>query len=575
MPQEIDRCCDLVMKGGITSGVLYPGAVQEIGKRFHLIGIGGTSAGAIASCVAAAAEYRRRETGTADGFEMLEKVAEELSGEGALLSLFRPDENTKKDFKRLLKIIERKAGFFTYLGMYLGRKKIFKRLVDNGYGVCTGMANDNVDPNKPALTPWLSRLIDEIAGKKDEPLTFRDLHNATIPPAIEHLMQGRAERSIDLRAVTTSISFERPFELPFNTNIFFFDPEEWRRLFPKYVVDFLVKKAKEISNADEYESEGKLPLPNSDMPVIVAARMSLSFPILFTMVPLYAVDYHDPERRLRKNWFSDGGITSNFPMHRFDALLPRWPTLGLNLQTTDESGKPQRRRLREPGSEEMVYLPKDRRGGVLDLWQLFDRERKNPLKLLGSDGAKLFGFLGGIFNSAQRWHDNAFLKLPGYRDRLAEIWLTPDEGGMNLNMSPKTIEDLVERGKNAGRQLVERFADLEKQEAMSWNGHRWTRFRSGMAGLMKFGTRFENSYDIESPGADAIADLLSGKVEPPTYTMRDGKRAAMEEVIKELLKVLENAQSASHVCSDPNDQSTGPFCDGPRPFVDIGSRAKF
>jgi hypothetical protein len=29
--------------------------------------------------------------------------------------------------------------------------------------------------------------------------------------------------------------------------------------------------------------------------------------------------------------FSDGGITSNFPVHFFDNALPRWPTVSLNL----------------------------------------------------------------------------------------------------------------------------------------------------------------------------------------------------------------------------------------------------
>jgi predicted acylesterase/phospholipase RssA len=30
-------------------------------------------------------------------------------------------------------------------------------------------------------------------------------------------------------------------------------------------------------------------------------------------------------------WFSDGGITSNFPVHFFDNALPRWPTVSLDL----------------------------------------------------------------------------------------------------------------------------------------------------------------------------------------------------------------------------------------------------
>ena len=68
---EIERCCDLVMKGGITSGVVYPKVVEEVARRFHLVGIAGTSAGAIAASLAAAAEYRRRTTGSFAGFEQV------------------------------------------------------------------------------------------------------------------------------------------------------------------------------------------------------------------------------------------------------------------------------------------------------------------------------------------------------------------------------------------------------------------------------------------------------------------------------------------------------------------------
>ena len=74
------------MKGGITSGVVYPLATSALAKRYRLANIGGTSAGAIAAAAAAAAEYGRNVPGR--GFMRLTGLPQEA---GAILfSLFQP-----------------------------------------------------------------------------------------------------------------------------------------------------------------------------------------------------------------------------------------------------------------------------------------------------------------------------------------------------------------------------------------------------------------------------------------------------------------------------------------------------
>lgn len=145
---EPTRCCDLVMKGGITSGVLYPPAIGRIAERFYFVGIGGTSAGAIAASVAAAAEYRRRQSGDNSGFDQLEKLPNELAGEGKLTALFRPDKSTRKAYKLLLDFLTQDErswfgrqwlkvrGFWSAIHL----KKNLKPIVENGFGLCTGMA---------------------------------------------------------------------------------------------------------------------------------------------------------------------------------------------------------------------------------------------------------------------------------------------------------------------------------------------------------------------------------------------------------------------------------------------------
>ena len=92
--------CDIVMKGGITSGVVYPGAVVELAKRYRFKSIGGASAGAIAAAAVAAAEYGRTQGG---GFARLARVPDELSatdagGKGFLLQLFNPEDSTRRLF---------------------------------------------------------------------------------------------------------------------------------------------------------------------------------------------------------------------------------------------------------------------------------------------------------------------------------------------------------------------------------------------------------------------------------------------------------------------------------------------
>jgi predicted acylesterase/phospholipase RssA len=572
--RDAERCCDLVMKGGITSGILYPPAICRIAESFHLVGIGGTSAGAIAACAAAAAEYRRRQSRDNAGFEILEQLPHMLAGEGRLLGLFRPDQCTKSLFRLLIDALElenrsrwarlRWKARAVWAG--IRHKHTLRPAVDNGFGLCTGMANGN--PRTPGgiepLTEWLTNTIDTIAGKQDgTPLTFGDLRHARIPAGLTRVMTGKENRSIDLRAVTTCVSFGRPYELPFeDTHVFAFDPRDMERLFPAKVVDYLVDQARQIE-APSLARDGKLPFPVGDaMPVVVAARMSLSFPGLFTMVPLYAVNYEDPGKPMTRVWFSDGGITSNIPIHRFDGVFPRWPTLAINLQYTDNDGRPARRNV-DPDLLYMIARPGD---GTRDLWNAFDG-RDSPIK-------NMVGFAGAVFRSAQVWHDNGFLRLPGYRDRVIEIWLKPDEGGMNLTMPKEVVERLIARGEKAGKRLRDRFvASAPADDELSWDGHRWTRLRSAMAGLAEYLHAFRRNVEHPMPGDRTLVDLLQSRTTAPLYKFRtEGQYEAAKQAIEDLLAYVERLDVAG-ACAEESEQPYRPFCDGPRPPVEIGSRA--
>jgi hypothetical protein len=186
--------------------------------------------------------------------------------------------------------------------------------------------------------------------------------------------------------------------------------------------------------------------------------MSLSFPVLFSAVPLWAIDYEDPrpERGFRRCLFSDGGISSNFPIHLFDGLVPNWPTFGVNLED------------KLPGHANMTFLPQHYLDGIADRWTRFDQAKKSA--------SKMGGFLMSIVSAMQNWNDNMLSRMPGVRDRVVRVRLNKNEGGMNLNMEEHLIKAVAARGGTAAQELVTKF--LGPAPANGWDGwssQRWIR----------------------------------------------------------------------------------------------------
>lgn len=536
------RKCDMVMKGGITSGVVYPRAVCELARSFRFVNIGGASAGAIAAAIAAAAEFARA-GGSDHGFRRLEGIADELGASNPstkrsnLLSLFHPNDETAPLFDLLLfPLIEKKSAVARFLGSLLRHAPLtllafapsvvlvmlaartgdtalllfsivcaallggllfaagtvavllasLRALPENFFGLCSGMGAPY------ALSEWLSRTIDEVAGKTSGPLTFGDLERA----------------GIHLQTVTTSLTHGRPYTLPFDTGGFFFRPDEWARLFPKNVMKVIEEAARAKASLSPGGRgklpEGLLPLPDGDdLPVVVAARMSLSFPLLISAVPLHVVDYTLRVNREAKKqdgplvadrcWFSDGGISSNFPIHLFDQPLPRWPTFGLNLKEFH----PDRGRSEE--ERENVWMIETLGEGSSETLTRFDR---------GSVVHRVSGFLVAIMNTMQNWRDNLQMRAPGYRDRIVHVNQDEDEGGLNLEMGQGVIERLARRGGAAGEVLRERFTnDAEEGNTLTWKAHRWTRYRSTMSLLFELLNELADVYSEQ--GDPSYADLIA------------------------------------------------------------------
>lgn len=580
------KYCDIVMKGGITSGVVYPSAVYELSKTYQFKNVGGTSAGAIAAAATAAAQYGANHH-QGEGFKGVDDLpgwlaADAPGGNGPnLLNLFQPQPATKPIFRILIAGIGKKrAKFFriifatirsfpvafilgllpglllafiavretTGLSLYLNLfsallliivglilsigfafyRKITRAIPQNYYGICSGFGVAGPGEAE-ALTPWLSKLVNRLAGKAENgpPLTFGELWGTRDP---------EAQRDINLQMLTTSLSHGRPYRLPFEKNIFYFDPTEFRKFFPEEVVAWMEQNPRKPEEADKYAPLRQLPAA-ADLPIVVATRLSLSFPVLLSAVPLYAIDFgrkNLADRKPEKCWFSDGGICSNFPVHFFDQTLPRWPTFAINL-----------RPFHIDYPDEAVQMPDTNGSGIIEWWTRFS----SPSGL-----SSLTGFFGAIKNTMQNWMDNTQTRLPGYRDRIAQISLNKNEGGLNLNMPPQLIKDLRGRGQQAAQELADRFTTTDPDTELSWDNHRWVRFRTTMSLLenmldeLSFALNNplpdDRSYLelIERPKYDRKAKNTDGL--PKSYPWQEpSQQAFVKEAVNELLELLAKWQA--------------------------------
>lgn len=572
--------CDLVMKGGITSGVIYPRLVAGLARRYVFKNIGGTSAGAIAAGASAAAELGRQR-GHAAAFELLSKLPEELGqsvrerrgdpGRSRLLTLFQPVPALRRHFEVLMRGLGKPAGkavavvvggivathwavaaavagigallLMPYARLLapeaglapwqtaavlagmavvasltaavavvsttvLFARDLLRGFRDNGYGLCSGLTQPGQagQGGQTALTDWLHGYFNQLAGKSIDgpPLSFGDLWGP-----------DPAARRIHLEVMTSAVSQQMVYSIPFRegTPTFYYDPNEWARLFPAAVMDALQRASDRIAGdfgapTETAEGAALRPLPRGgDLPVVVAIRMSLSFPLLLSAVPLYAVDWSLAINKAReaahrkststspssptstyrvratKIWFSDGGIGSNMPLHMFDALLPRHPGFAINLKAPhpdfpivgDETGAS----ANAENAGGRIYLASNNRGGRLQHWPEPDlvsdwsslpagQRAKGPAQGLAS-------FLWSIVGTMQNWRDQMAFPTPGLRDRIVQISLRADEGGLNLRMSNDTIGQLAQAGRMAADRLIGRFHPAGRDAGAGWRNQRRVR----------------------------------------------------------------------------------------------------
>ncbi len=411
------------------------------------------------------------------------------------------------------------------------------KVFNNFFGVCIGYN----PARKDDLTSWLHTIYSEMAGLPEkQPLTFGDLHS-----------QG-----IELRMVTSNLSHGRPYVMPEGLENFIWKEKDFQRFFPPEIIEHLKTHEDALPDVilpQEEENACHFFPKAENLPVLVAVRLSISFPLLLSAVPLYTISTDDmpvevplsgviAPGRLQKNWFSDGGICSNLPIQFFDEWLPSYPTLGINLTSlrpvkvdpTQLSILP-RNPLQlfasqiysqelppsqQDGQQQEQSNRQDQRNKALPLMQQPQQQQQmslaqssqpvqipavyindNPQVYLPKAGEPytpewveqrdLFAFLNAILSTGLYHRELSQVGLPSYRERVVQIRLKPKQEGLNLDMDKATVDELMKNGATAGVLLT------DSAQGFNFEQYQWVR-------LLVFMSQFESNLNEIKKQAEDI-----------------------------------------------------------------------
>lgn len=496
--------CDLILKGGVASGIVYPYAILELATKHRFANLGGSSVGAIATALAAAAEYARSTRKDPKGFLRFKERCDELPKIMPSLFQVKPKLETAKAIAlaflgktnkldlwlknliipAILSLAVLTFSLFYFSTFHLPMASIWiiailnslamlslsslisiwlnigspifdtiKQMPDEQFGFCSGISVNN--GANPAITDWLHDTIQYVA--------FGEGYDAKPPLTFGDLEENANGKKIELRMVATNLSLARPHRLPFfKLGAIAFDLKIWRKLFPKPIIDFLLNQAGNMVWPRDTKTKC-YPLPEgAQMPILIAARMSMSFPLLFCAIPIVFKDkeltnidnnlckadenqslFENKDKGFRTLWISDGGISSNFPVHLFDEYLPSRPTYAINLTSLS---------LKSENNGSHVYFPQETNFGI----------GVPAIKI-----ENLFLFAKQILNSAKDWQDQLLSEITGQRERIIKVYLDSNEGGYNIAMTAKTSAKLMAYGLEAGQKF--------NNGTFDFNEHRWNR----------------------------------------------------------------------------------------------------
>lgn len=499
---------------------------------------------------------------------------------------------------------------FAPISNFIGQLQTLLKM--QGFGMCSGKS---IDGKQDALIEWLHAGIQKSASLSfAKPLTFNDIWGAPNGP-IDATGNNRAH-SIEFRAITSCLSHGRIYELPIQdpTARVFFRLSEFKDFFPDDIIRQLRKVAKPIDfetdpltyaqRYDERASDLKtqldtatrdklvdsvkeinkrlynLPiqkkllenlllekelgaadsidireLPAGELPILVAARLSFSVPVLFQSVPLlgFNLDMQPEDMSLARLWFSDGGLGSNLPVTLFDKAFPRWPTFAVKI--VEESPK----RANSKGVYKS-FVPFFHKGGMEDrlIAPTDNSGFTKPDQSL--DWRSFVKFVFGLYTTTKDGSDRASLRMPNVRNRVVSIFTNDIVGGaLNLMIPPDAIRRLgCSYGVNAGLTLTKAYlaqVTLPRYAQVSaWTDHRWARFNILVNSLRQHVTGF-NLAAQSSSGCNALTNQINAAMQkPPLQSLKSNEpvlTAPQADQLKNIVSTIQNLEAQLNQLNRP------------------------
>src|SRR5262249_34122254 len=73
-------------------------------------------------------------------------------------------------------------------------------------------------------------------------------------------------------------------------------------------------------------------------------------------------------------------------------------------------------------------------------------------------------FLTAIFNTARNYHDNTQSTLASYRERIAQVRLSPRQGGLNLRMPEDILKEMNTLGHETAKAFIAFYGDPDNPQ---------------------------------------------------------------------------------------------------------------